>query len=244
VGYDPRAHRQFLLDYYTGAYEDSFARGLAFGHNNKTGDARISGSLASLIGLESALEENDTDRIEQSLQRILLLHSILMSFGGIPLLYYGDEIGTINDCTYLEDESKANDSRWAHRPKIDWEKAARRNTKDTVEYKLFSAIKKMIAVRKEIPAFADYNNRELIDSQNPHLFVFSRFNYHTGSVLVVANFDDSPQYLNLNELGSKVLSQHGAICDLFSGESPAMFKDQLVIPPLHFYWLSDQIRNM
>ena len=27
---------------------------------------------------------------------ILLLHSMIMSFGGIPLLYYGDEIGTLN----------------------------------------------------------------------------------------------------------------------------------------------------
>ncbi len=244
VGYEPRAHRQFLIDYYTGAYGDSPARGLAFGRNNKTGDARISGSLASLIGLEIALEKADTDEIEWAIKRILLLHSLILSFGGIPLIYYGDEIGTINDCTYLEDASKANDSRWAHRPKIDWEKASRRNTKDSIEYRLFSSLKKMIAVRKEIHAFADYNNRELIDVENPHLFVFSRFNYHTGSVLVVVNFDTSPQYLNLSEIGSKIPSQFSIIRDLYSGESPAMFKDQLVIPPLHFYWLSDQIRNI
>ncbi len=243
VGYEPRAHRQFLIDYYTGAYGDSPARGLSFGKNDKTGDARISGSLASLIGLERALEEGDAEKIEWAVNRILLLHSIILAFGGIPLIYYGDEIGTINDCTFLEDESKANDSRWAHRPKIDWSKAALRNTKDTLEHRLFSALKKMIAVRKEIHAFADFNNRELIDVNNQHLFVFSRFNYHTGSVLVVANFDTSPQYLNLEELGSGVLSQYSMIRDLYSGESPAMFNDQLVIPPLHFYWLSDQIRN-
>ncbi|MEJ2529393.1 MAG: hypothetical protein P8Z39_04765, partial [Gammaproteobacteria bacterium] len=65
----------------------------------------------------------------------------------------------------------------------------------------------------------------------------------TRTLLVVVNFDTTSQYLNLNELGSKFLSQHGMITDLFSGESPAMFKDQLVIPPLHFYWLSDQIRH-
>ncbi len=243
VGYEPRAHRQFLLDYYTGAYGDSPARGLPFGTNDRTGDARISGSLASLIGLDRALEEDDKEKIEWAVQRILLLHSIILAFGGIPLIYYGDEIGTINDCTYLEDESKANDTRWAHRPKIDWSKAARRNTKNTIEHRLFGSLKKMIAVRKEIHAFADFNNRELIDVNNPHLFVFSRFNYHTGSVLVVANFDTAPQYLNLEELGSRVLSQYSMISDLYSGESPAMFKDQLVIPPLHFYWLSDQIRN-
>ena len=243
VGYEPKLHRQFLIDYFTGVYDDSPARGLPFGRNSKTGDARISGSLASLVGLESALESQDPQAIDNAIGLILLLHSMILSFGGIPLLYYGDEIGTINDSTFLEDESKANDTRWAHRPKIDWQRAERRNVRDTVENRLFSALKKMIAVRKEIPAFADFNNRELLDVKNPHLFVFSRFDYNRGSVLVVGNFDITPQYLDLEELGGKVVSQHSMIKDLYSGESPVMFKQQLVVPPLRFYWLSDQIKN-
>ena len=243
VNYDPKAHRQFLLDYYTGIFDDSTSRGLPFGHNNKTGDARISGSLASLVGLEAAEESNDTEAINDAIDLVLLLHSLILSFGGMPLLYYGDEIGTINDNTYLEDESKANDSRWAHRPKIDWDKAALRNSSGTVEHKIFSALKKMIAVRKEIPAFADFNNRELIDVENPHLFVFSRFDYDSGSILVVANFDTSPQHLNLNELKHIRIGQYGALKDLYSGETPAMFKEQLVIPPLRFYWLAYEQRG-
>ena len=244
VGYEPRPHRQFLIDYFTGVYGDSPARGLPFGRNSKTGDARISGSLASLVGLESALESQDPEATESAISLILLLHSMILAFGGIPLIYYGDEIGTINDRTFLSDESKANDTRWAHRPKIDWERAERRNQPDTLEYRLFSSLKKMIAVRREIPAFADFNNRELLDVGNPHLFVFSRFDYSSGSVLVVGNFDTSPQYLNLGDLGPRGLSPHGMIKDLYSGDSPAMFKDQLVVPPLSFYWLSDQIRNL
>ena len=200
-------------------------------------------ALASLVGLESALESQDPQAIDNAIGLILLLHRMILSFGGIPLLYYGDEIGTINDSTFLEDESKANDTRWAHRPKIDWQRAERRNVRDTVENRLFSALKKMIAVRKEIPAFADFNNRELLDVKNPHLFVFSRFDYNRGSVLVVGNFDITPQYLDLEELGGKVVSQHSMIKDLYSGESPVMFKQQLVVPPLRFYWLSDQIKN-
>ncbi len=240
VSYDPRAHRQFLIDYYTGVFADSPARGLPFGRNDKTGDARISGSLASLVGLERALEEGDPEQIERAVRLILLLHSMIMSFGGIPLLYYGDEIGTINDRSFLEDESKANDSRWAHRPKIDWDKAALRHVSDTIEQRLFSALKKMIAVRKEIPAFADFNNREIIDVDNPHLFVFSRITPQQAAegVLVVANFDTRPQHLELRTLVRQGLFQHGQVRDLYSGESPAMFKDQLVVPPLHFYWLA------
>jgi len=106
VGYEPWAHRRFLVDWFTGRFEASPARGQPFGVNEKTGDARISGSLASLVGLESALETADPDAIDLAIKRILLLHGMIMSYGGIPLLYYGDEIGTLNDCTFLDDESK------------------------------------------------------------------------------------------------------------------------------------------
>lgn len=242
VDYEPAGHRQFLIDYYTGNFSDSDARGLPFGHNLKTGDARISGSLASLVGLQAALESNSPDRINNASQHILLLHSLILSFGGLPLLYYGDELGTLNDSSYLNDEHKANDSRWAHRPNFDWDKAELRHQPGTIEYQIFMALKKMIAVRKEIPAFADFNNRELIHIENSHLFVFSRFNLTrtAGSVLVVVNFDANPQYLDMSHPNIKSVISYGHVMDLVSGDTPTMFKDQLVIPPYHFYWLTDQ----
>ncbi|MBT8133352.1 MAG: alpha-amylase family protein, partial [Gammaproteobacteria bacterium] len=176
AGYDPVAHRRFLIDYYTGEFKETAARGKPFGHNAKTGDARISGSLASLVGLETAIESGDPKAIDDAIKIIIMLHGMIMSFGGIPLLYYGDEIGTTNDYRYIEDERKSGDTRWMHRPTFDWEKAELRNKPNTVEGRIFNALKKMISVRKEIPAFADFNNRELRDSGNPHLFAFCRVN--------------------------------------------------------------------
>ncbi len=242
VNYEPVPHRRFLLDYYTGVYDDSPARGKPFGRNEKTGDARISGSLASLAGLESALESGEPESINQAVDKILLLHGMILSFGGIPLLYYGDEIGTLNDGSYLEDESKANDSRWMHRPRIDWNKAEQRHNHGSVEQRLFDGLKKMIAVRKATPAFADFNNRELLSVENPHLFVLQRTHPERAgeSVLVVANFDVNPQYLDLSDLGNRGLFRYGQVTDLYSGESPALFKDRLVVPARRFYWLTDQ----
>ena len=241
AGYRPREHRKFLVDYYTGKFSDSYARGLPFGHNEKTGDARISGSLASLAGLQYAIENNDPMATEAAIDSILLLHSMILSFGGIPLLYYGDEIGVLNDLSYLEDPHKMGDTRWVHRPNIDWEKAANRNVVGTVEYKIFSALKRMIAVRKEIDVFADFNNRELIDVKNPHLFVFGRYNHinSADNVLVVANFDGKPQDLNLADLHSWAGNRIGQLTDLVSGQSPDMFNNTLVIPGFGFYWLTD-----
>jgi len=243
AGYEPHAHRKFLVDYYTGVYDDSPARGQPFGFNEKSGDVRISGSLSSLVGLEAALEHNDPAEIEEAIKIILLLNSMIFSFGGIPLLYYGDEIGTLNDYSYLKDDHKAVDSRWLHRPRIDWDKAELRHQHGSIEQKIFDGIKKMIAARKGIAAFADFNNRELLQVDNPHLFAFLRTNQDRSreSILVVGNFDDAPQYLDLGNLGNRGIFEYGRIKDLYSGESPNMFKDQLVIPPYHFYWLTDQL---
>ncbi len=241
AGYSPLAHRRFLVDYFTGAYDDSPARGKPFAQNEKTGDARIAGSLASLAGLEAALEQNDETLIRQSIDLILTLHAMIMSFGGIPLLYYGDEIGTLNDRSYLDDPTKASDSRWMHRPRIDWDKAALRSDRGSPEQRIFDGLKRMISVRKSTPAFADFNNRELLETGNPHLFAFLRRNpmLQQDDVLVVANFDAEPQALTPAELSSRRRFEFGGLHDLYSGASPDLATDRLVVPPFGFYWLSD-----
>ena len=239
VGYDPAAHRRFILDYYTGNWDDSPARGQAFGRNEKTGDARISGSLASLVGLESALAAGDEAAVQGSIDQILLLHSLIMSFGGIPLLYYGDELGTLNNYEYGSDPAKAHDNRWLHRPVYDWERAELRHQRGSVEERIFNGLKQLIAVRKSLPALADFNNRELIDVGNPHLFVFTRSNSDSPleSVLVVANFNDHPEQFDLNDLRNRGRFTVGELRDAVSGASPEQFNEQLVIPANGFYWL-------
>lgn len=239
AGYEPRLHRKFLVDYYTGNHKASSARGVAFGINRRSGDARIAGSLASLAGLESAIEANDPIAIQEAVRTILLLHSMILAFGGIPLIYYGDAIGALNDISYLLDEYKQKDSRWVHRPKMNWDKAKLRNIHGTIEQKVFSGLKKMIAVRKEISAFADHNNRELLEVENPHLFVFSRFdNINTYSrVLVIGNFDSRPQSLNIEVLRKKGFFQHHSARDLHSGDNIELQESTLEVPALGFYWL-------
>ena len=57
VGLNGYEHRRFLADYYAGLYPMSDARGLVFQENLATGDRRISGTAASLIGIESRPEQ-------------------------------------------------------------------------------------------------------------------------------------------------------------------------------------------
>ncbi|MHB1237008.1 MAG: amylosucrase [Gallionella sp.] len=240
-GYDPAQHRRFLIDYFTGKFPGSTSRGLPFGDNPKTGDARISGSLASLAGLEAALENQDEQAVDASIKTILLLHSMILSFGGIPLLYYGDAIGMLNSLEYLADPAERDDNRWMHRSRFDWNKAEKRHQAGTVEHRIFSALKKMIAVRKETTAFADFDNRQLLEVDNPNILVFSRTETQNSrnKVLVVANFNVAPQTFGIASIKTLGFFQQQGMNDLCSGASVLPENDQIIIPALSFYWLAD-----
>jgi len=241
AGYEPHAHRQFLLDYFTGRFAGSTARGLPFGVNLKTGDARFSGSLASLVGLETAMEANDAQAIYLSIQTIITLHAVILSFGGIPLLYYGDAIGMLNDLVCLSDPDKADDNRWVHRYNFDWEKAARRKQQGTVENRIFSALKKLISLRKEIFAFADFDNRQLLSVSNPNLLVFLRIDHKTrqNKVLVVTNFSAEPQTLQLDEISASILFHRQVAKDLVAGTQLELGGRVISVPARGFLWLSE-----
>jgi len=241
AGYDPQQHRRFLIDYFTGRFSGSPARGLPFGENARTGDARISGSLASLVGLEAALESQDEQAIDAAVRTIVLLHGMILSFGGIPLLYYGDAIGMLNNQEYLDDPAKRHDSRWMHRSHFDWDKANRRHQSGTVENRIFSALKRLIALRKETLAFADFDNRQLLTLDNPRLLAFYRTDplNNRNRVLVLANFNVEAQTLPVS-----VLRDHGFFLqenmkNLCTGERIVVEDDAIVLPQLSFYWLTD-----
>ena len=93
AGFNPYEHRKFLKNYYSGNFDGSPARGALFSFNPKTGDARISGTLASLCGLEQAIDDNNKDAITTSIHKILLMQSLSFFIGGLPMLFYGDESG-------------------------------------------------------------------------------------------------------------------------------------------------------
>ncbi len=204
LGLNGYPHRQFLNAFYTGRFEGSFARGLPFQENPKTGDCRISGTCASLAGLEKALQEETEIEVELAIRRILLLHGIILMIGGIPLIYLGDEIGKLNDYSYYDDLAKAPDSRWVHRPFMKWEQAARRHDLDTVEGKIFQRLRRLITLRKNCAALAN-GDMEVIDTGSEHTFGFVRL--HGGErAAVLSNFTERPQTMAVYRLW-----QHGFI---------------------------------
>ncbi len=203
LGINAYDHRQFLNRFYTGQHEGSFARGVPFQANAETGDMRIAGTLASLAGLEQAIEENAPAQLELSIRRMLLLQSITLSIGGIPLIYLGEEWGMLNDYDFVKDPAKAGDTRWVHRPKMRWEFLDDLGDEVTSEQGsirklIFRSLQRMIEVRKSLPALAD-QTMELVSCNNPHVLSFLR--YHDGHrLIVVASFSELPQSISGNQL--------------------------------------------
>ncbi len=222
-GYD---HRRFLNEFYRGRFEGSFARGIPFQENPKTGDCRISGTCASLAGLEKALKEDGTDQVELAIRRILLIHGVILTVGGIPLIYLGDEIGTLNDYTYRDDPAHERDSRWVHRPRADWEKYARRSDPTSIEGRVYHGLQKLIQLRKEHDAFSG-GVLEIIPTENEHVLGFTRMN-DGKRIVVFGNFSEHPQPVSTRVLDQYSLRNKKAL----HGMSNIPSQDHLTLQPL------------
>lgn len=174
ASFDPYQHRKYLKDYYSGNTEGSTAMGALFAVNPKTQDARISGTLASLCGLEKAIiNSNETD-INTAINRIIVMQACTFFIGGLPMLFYGDEVGYTNDYSYLDNPAKSYDNRWMHRPVIDWNKNSKIDTKGTIEERIFSALQLLNSIRKKLPMVADYSNLTWLSPYNVHVAGFLR----------------------------------------------------------------------
>lgn len=173
-GFDPMAHRAFLQSYYSGKFPGSPATGALFSVNPKTNDARISGSLASLCGLEQAILTGDKNLLANAIRKIILMQAQSFMLGGIPMIFYGDEAVYTNDYSYLNDAGKSYDNRWMHRPRIDWVKNNKTSEEGSPEYEVYQATKKLIAIRKKYNVLADKNNFEWLPDEDIHLSAFVR----------------------------------------------------------------------
>lgn len=194
AGFNAYEHRKFLKEYYSGVAEGSPAKGALFSVNPKTQDARISGSLASLCGLEKALEQNNEQEIELSIRKMLMMQAQTCFLGGVPMLFYGDEVGYTNDYSYLADPGKSYDNRWMHRPVIDWVKNKRSEEKGSIEERIFSATQKLISLRKKIPVIADRKNLTWLTPHNIHVAGFLRA-WDQQKVYCLFNYSPKPSYV-------------------------------------------------
>jgi amylosucrase len=190
LGIDPVGHRRFLNDFYSGRYPGTFAAGAVFQEDPATGDARISGTLAALAGLQRALESADVTAIDLATRRIIALYTVMFTAVGIPLVYLGDEIGQLDDIGYLGDPSRAADNRWAHRPRFDWEALDRAIDGTGPAADILAAASRLATKRAASPAFRS-PVPVVVDSGHPAVIAYTR-TAGGAQVMTAVNFSEHP----------------------------------------------------
>ncbi|MGB7424163.1 MAG: alpha-amylase family protein [Ornithinimicrobium sp.] len=145
-------HRNFLSEFYAGDFDGSFADGLVFQHNPDTGDKRISGTAASLAGIGAAASSGSARRLDDAIGRVLVGHALMMGWGGIPVIWSGDEIATPNDAQWDATPEHADDNRWAHRPALDWEVVAGlAHAPTSAAARVFAGLQSLLTARAALP---------------------------------------------------------------------------------------------
>jgi amylosucrase len=229
VGVSGPAHRSFLSDWYSGAFPGSPARGLVFQYNPVSGDRRISGTAATLAGLEAA-GEDETAR-GPAIARILLAHELVMGWGGIPVIWSGDELGMSDDPGWASEPGHEADNRWAHRPRIDWTLAAARTDPSSVPGRVFGEISRVARIRAGLPQLHASVEAEILPLHGTGVLPVIRrhpVGDHVGLYNVTADWRPYP--------AGGIVAE--ASCEVLSGASLEPDPQGLLwIPPLTAWWI-------
>lgn len=197
---------QLVSNFYAGG-ANSYADGLRFQASDPNAVHGTVGMTAALCGVRG----DDVAANAVAVRRMLMLYSLAMSFGGMPLLYMGDELGQGNDVSYQNDTQRQHDARWLQRPYFDQTafEAVQAGRDCSVAAALYHGLCRMSAQRRQLPALAAHATRELLELASPTLFAFERRASvaldapHTA--VCVFNFSETEQSFNLQSL---VANQH------------------------------------
>jgi len=238
TGWEGFSHRRFLNDFYSGRHPGSFGRGALFQENEATGDARISGMAASLCGIEAALASGDEAELDMAVRRLETLYSVVFSFGGIPLLWMGDELALRNDPRWADDPAHAEDNRWLHRPPMDWAAAGRRADPATLEGRVFGALRRLADARRSQLALRAGGETDLLFPDDPHVLAFRRRHRRSAPLLVLANFGDGWQSVDAGLPAAVGLTEPEHVHSTRGRLDWA--EGRLHLPPWGFAWLTNR----
>jgi len=222
-----------LRQFYLGNTEGSFSTGQKF----QAGLIQVSGTQASLAGVEQALQSKDPQQIEAAVNRVKLLNSVVLSVPGIPLINFtgGDDRGQINDYSFLLDEAKKDDNRWLHRPLHDVDLSQKDPFEVQVMGRVFTDLADLNRIRAlEMSSFG-VGPMQVIQTGNEPVLGFIRENDQQ-KVMVLANFSGQSQ-----QLDSKYLKDHGmtVVTDKVgpANDQPLNLENGIELAPYQSAWL-------
>ena len=225
---EERPHKEYINEFFLGNVVGSDSRGELYNYDPVTGDARFCGTTASMCGVEAALEEQDEEKLEAAIKRILMLHAYMFTQSGIPVLYSGDEIGQLNDNEYTLVPEKAPDSRYIHRGKFQWDMAEKIREKGSVQERLFRGLCKLETIRKEENLFMANADSYTVDGGNNSVLIIGR-EYGDEKMLGIFNFSGEDQEVYLHE-------ENDEYVNMLKKETITCTK-KLLVKGNDFFWL-------
>ena len=212
-GMEEFSHKKFLNEYLTGKWPGSPARGELYNNDPRLGDARLCGTTASLCGVETARETNNSAMLDRGLRLVLMLYALIFTMSGLPILYSGDELAQENDLSYHDDPLKMADSRYLHRGCLDWEAAARIKGKDTVEHYIFSALRSLEMFRSAHRVFGSQADVWIVNTGDDRVLGIGRY-FNGEKLLALFNFSESELSVSVEEVGRFTDISTGEPCDV------------------------------
>jgi amylosucrase len=146
----------------------------------------------------------------------------------------GDELALTNDYGYLDNPHHAHDSRWVHRPRMDWGRAGARHTADTPSGRVFRGTQAILARRAATAALHGAVPVRVVASGNDAVFAFQRL-APTGVLLGLFNFTEHWQQLREGWVRSLGVT---ALHDVLSDRRVEVHHGQVVLPPYGRVWLT------
>ena len=205
-------HKKYLNDYLTGQWPGSPARGELYNDDPRLGDARLCGTTASLCGVETARRSGDPALLDWAQRLDLMLHALVFTMSGLPIIYSGDEIAQENDASYHDDPLKAADSRYLHRGRLDWDAAERARDAACVEGRIFAGLRELEGLRAAHRVFDSRADVWTVDTGNDGVLGIGRY-CEGEKLLALFNFGEHEARVRLNEDGNYTDMATGESCD-------------------------------
>ncbi|MCD8300550.1 MAG: amylosucrase [Clostridiales bacterium] len=226
-GQEEVPHKKYLNDYFRGLAGSSNSRGELYNSDPVTGDARFCGTTASMCGVEKAGFEGDEEAMERAIQLDVMLHAYMFTQSGIPVLYSGDEIAQVNDYSYKEDPLKADDSRYIHRGKMNWENAEKIAESGSVEERIFDRLAGLESIRRSEKVFMTSADMWTVRAGDRSVLCIGRY-YDGDKMYGIFNFSEYEKEISVTE-------DDRPCTDMLTGEEISL--ENIALPAYGFYWL-------
>lgn len=171
--------------------------------------------------LDALLNKDEDIEEDLQVQKILSAHSLLLSFIGVPAIYYHSLLGSRN---YYKGVEESGINRRINREKLEYNRICEELESDSRRNKIFTKFKKLIDIRKSESAFSPYGTQKVLDFGS-EIFSLERENKETNEkILYIVNITSKEKTLDCGISGVNIVDK-------------SIIDGKLTLNPYGFAWI-------